>query len=190
MSLHLLQFKNKTIHAITEENGDLWFKASDICDALGYTNPHDAVKNHVHDDDLEKREGVDSLGRKNKINFINESGMYALIFGSNLPKAKEFKRWVTSEILPALRKNGAYNTNKNPSFFKTGKVACDYVTMSQIVYFVRFVERHEDTFKKINEMLKVFNCFLIESLLYHIKVYLKPIEKEYCLNEPDNFRWY
>lgn len=190
MSAHLLTFKNKIISAITEENGELWFKANDVCDALGYENPWKAVKDHVHDEDLTKREGLAQDGKNRQMSYINESGVYALIFGSNLPKAKEFKRWVTSEVLPALRKNGAYNTNKNPSFFKTGKVHCDYVTMSQIVYFVRFVDRHEDTFKKINEMLKVFNCFLIESLLYHIKVYLKPIEKEYCLNEPDNLRWY
>lgn len=85
------------------------FVALDICKALGFGNPYQAIKDHVDQDDLCKQEITDSMGRKQEVNCVNESGMYALIFGSKLPSAKRFKRWVTSEVLPAIRKNGQYS---------------------------------------------------------------------------------
>lgn len=106
--LQVLNFQDSTIQTEIDFKNNLWMCAKDLCDALGYANPRDAVKNHVHDDDVEKRDAVDSLGRKAKINYVNESGMYALIFGSKLPKAKEFKKWVTSEVLPQIRRTGTY----------------------------------------------------------------------------------
>ena len=86
------------------------FVALDICKALGFKNPWDAIKQHVDADDLCKQEITDSLNRKQEVNCVNESGMYALIFGSKLPSAKRFKKWVTSEVLPAIRKTGQYST--------------------------------------------------------------------------------
>ena len=86
------------------------FCASDVCKALGFSNPWKAVGDHVDDDDLTKREVIDSQGRKQNTNFISESGLYALIFGSKLPQAKDFKRWVTSEVLPSIRQDGGYMT--------------------------------------------------------------------------------
>ena len=94
------------------ENDTIWFCAKDVCDILGYDNPWKAVKDHIHNDDLTKREVIDSMGRTQKANFVNESGMYALIFGSKLDSAKEFKRWVTSEVLPQIRKTGQYAVPK------------------------------------------------------------------------------
>lgn len=85
------------------------FVALDICKALGFGNPYQAIKDHVDQDDLCKQEITDSMGRKQEVNCVNESGMYALIFGSKLPSAKRFKRWVTSEVLPAIRKSGQYS---------------------------------------------------------------------------------
>ena len=95
-------------------NNEPWFVGKDIATALGYDNPSKAVRDHVEDED--KKMGVqnvtpcvvDSLGRKQYPTFINESGVYSLIFGSKLPNAKKFKRWVTSEVLPTLRKTGSY----------------------------------------------------------------------------------
>ncbi len=96
-----------------------YFVANDLCNALGYEKPRNAVAQHVDEDDALKQgvstpivsHGVNT-GKTKKINMIvvNESGMYSLIFGSKLPQAKEFKRWVTSEVLPAIRKHGAYLT--------------------------------------------------------------------------------
>lgn len=84
------------------------FIAKQVCDILGFKNPWDALKNHVDSDDIFKLEMNDRLNRKQTVNCVNESGLYALIFGSKLPKAKQFKRWVTNEVLPTIRKQGYY----------------------------------------------------------------------------------
>lgn len=101
------QFNNTEIKTVIMD-GQPWFNATSITRALGYKNSHDALAKHVDTDDLAKREVIDKMGRKQKANFINESGMYALIFGSTKPQAKEFKNWVTREVLPQIRKTGGY----------------------------------------------------------------------------------
>ena len=94
-----------------DEVGLPWFNANDVCSALEFANPHKAVADHVDADDLTKREVIDTLGRQQRANFINESGLYALILGSTKETAKRFKRWVTAEVLPTIRKAGAYSTS-------------------------------------------------------------------------------
>lgn len=95
------------------------FCAMDLCKALGYKNGRDALAKHVDYPDVAKRDIGVVTGKKSdgtdavqnvEASFVNESGMYALIFGSKLPQAKEFKHWVTSEVLPSIRKHGAYMT--------------------------------------------------------------------------------
>ncbi len=84
-----------------------WFVGKDVAAALGYSNARDAIRKHVADED----KGVvkcDTLGGKQDLTIINESGLYALIFSSKLESAKRFKHWVTNEVLPAIRKNGGY----------------------------------------------------------------------------------
>ena len=85
-----------------------WFVAMDICTAIGILNAAHAVK-RLHSDDVTTNYSVvDSLGRRNETNIVNESGMYRLIFQSRKPAAKEFQRWITNEVIPALRKTGGY----------------------------------------------------------------------------------
>lgn len=99
-------------------NNEPYFVGKDVAEILGYTNPRQALKNHVDEDD----KGVskcDTPGGKQDLVIINESGMYSLVLSSKLPQAKEFKRWVTSEVLPTIRKNGMYATDElldNPDF--------------------------------------------------------------------------
>lgn len=85
-----------------------WFVGKDIAIALGYKKPNDAITTHVDIDDSVKHGLIDALGRLQETTFVNESGLYSLIFGSKLPNAKQFKRWVTSEVLPQIRKTGGY----------------------------------------------------------------------------------
>lgn len=105
-------FENKEfgqVRTIIDENNEPWFVGKDIAEILGFKNSRDAIKTHVFEED----KGVESIytpGGKQSLNVINESGLYALVFGSRLNKAKEFKRWVTSEVLPTIRKHGAYMT--------------------------------------------------------------------------------
>ena len=99
-----------TIRTIVKDN-DVWFVGKDIAEALGYSNTRDAVARHVDDED--KTSVVISDGGSNyksKTTFINESGLYSLVLSSKLPNAKKFKRWVTSEVLPSIRKHGMYAT--------------------------------------------------------------------------------
>ena len=85
-----------------------WFVGKDVADILGYAKPLDAISRHVDEDDSVKYGLTDNLGRTQNTIIINESGLYSLILSSKLPQAKEFKRWVTSEVLPAIRKKGGF----------------------------------------------------------------------------------
>ena len=107
MSNLTFAFGNITIRTIGEVETPL-LVASDICNALGYARPRDAIAQHVDPEDLTKAD-IETKGGKQTVNCVNESGLYALIFGSKLESAKRFKRWVTSEVLPAIRRNGQYN---------------------------------------------------------------------------------
>lgn len=95
-----------------EIDGEPWFVGKDVAAALGYTKERNALDKHVDKDDALKRGVTDSMGRTQQMTIINESGLYSLIFSSKLPSAKEFKHWVTSEVLPSIRKNGAYIRNQ------------------------------------------------------------------------------
>jgi len=94
------------IRTVTIEN-EPWFVGKDVATALGYSNPQKAVRDHISEEDRGVNEMDTPSGRQN-LAIINESGLYALIFGSKLESAKRFKHWVTSEVLPAIRKTGAY----------------------------------------------------------------------------------
>lgn len=101
-------FEDQQIRALTIE-GEPWFVGKDVAEVLGYSNSRKAIADHVDSED----KGVTkcyTLGGTQQIAIINESGLYSLILSSKLPKAKEFKRWVTSEVLPTIRKHGAYMT--------------------------------------------------------------------------------
>lgn len=96
-----------------EIDGTPWLVGKDVAVALGYSNPRKAIADHVDAEDQRKSDGVtirDSIGRDQNPTLINESGLYSLILSSKMPKAKAFKRWVTSEVLPAIRKTGAYES--------------------------------------------------------------------------------
>lgn len=87
------------------------FIAKQVCTILGFVNSKDAVSRHVDPEDVSKVE-IQTNGGKQLVNCVNESGLYALIVGSKLPKAKQFKRWVTNEVLPAIRKQGCYSAQE------------------------------------------------------------------------------
>ena len=91
-----------------EIDGESWLVGKDVAERLGYSNPQKAIRDHVDDDDRTVNESFTVNGTMGVL--INESGLYSLVLGSNLPNAKKFKRWVTSEVLPAIRKHGGYLT--------------------------------------------------------------------------------
>lgn len=103
-------FENKELGKVraVEHGGEPWFVGKDVAEVLGYANARDALSKHVDEEDKNTvaiRDGIQ--GNPNQT-IINESGLYSLILSSKLPRAKEFKRWVTAEVLPAIRKTGKY----------------------------------------------------------------------------------
>jgi len=102
------QFESHSVRVVTDEKGDPWFTAADVCAALEMGNARQALESHVDPEDVQKLDTL-TAGGKQSVNHINESGIYALILGSTKPEAKRFKRWVTSEVLPTLRKTGTYS---------------------------------------------------------------------------------
>lgn len=106
--VQLFNFENHEVRSLLI-NSEPWFVGRDVAEVLGYKKPENAIANHVDDDDKTTTliQGIGS-NYKSKTMIINESGLYCLVLSSKLPSAKKFKRWVTSEVLPALRKTGQY----------------------------------------------------------------------------------
>lgn len=123
---------------VLDKDGESWFVGIDVAKALGYSNPSNAIQRFVDKEDREaqyiphtQNEYV-GAPKESKTNIINESGLYSLILSSKLPTAKKFKRWVTSEVLPAIRKNGKYELLPSPNvmaddeqFLDIGKLEMD-----------------------------------------------------------------
>lgn len=121
--IQIFNFENNQVRTLNID-GQPYFVGKDVADVLGYSNTRDALNRHVEFED--KKDGVvihDSIGRQQTPTFINESGLYSLILSSKMPNAKKFKRWVTSEVLPAIVHKGVYMTDdviekviKDPDF--------------------------------------------------------------------------
>ena len=132
----LMVFSNDEFGEVrtVEINGEPWFVGKDVAKALGYSNSSKAVSIHVDDEDkqflmldiADSQNGNVPTG-KTKTAVINESGMYSLVFGSKIESAKRFKKWVTSEVLPSIRKTGEYKQEKNYDEHEKAKIEIDLV---------------------------------------------------------------
>lgn len=145
-------FVSRSVRVQLDSDKQPWFNAGDVCEALEFANPRQAVGSHVDGDDVQKLDTTDNLGRTQQANHINESGLYALIFGSTKPVAKKFKRWVTSEVLPAIRKTGAYalpqprRVAPNPAL-----VNATHVTRieSELAYTAKYMRHTRGAYNKL-----------------------------------------
>lgn len=170
-----------------ELNNEPWFVGKDVAEVLGYSNPNDALKKRVDAED----KGVakcDTLGGAQDLTIINESGLYSLILSSKLPTAKKFKRWVTSEVLPSIRKTGGYIAGQE-TMGEEELMAKAFVVAQQVLarreaelsqvkvenailqpkadYFDELVERNtltnfRETAKQLGVKQKVFVAFLLD----------------------------
>lgn len=130
---------------VVEYNGEPYFVAKEVCDILDYTNSRKAIADHVDEED----KGVtkcDTPGGKQNLTIINESGLYSLIIGSKLPEAKQFKHWVTSEVLPSIRKTGKYSARKEPDEAKLLNAKARYARELQRI---ANIETLSPTYKQI-----------------------------------------
>ncbi|MFR2834226.1 phage antirepressor KilAC domain-containing protein [Enterococcus sp.] len=112
-------------------NEEPYFVGKDVAEILGYSKPRNAISTHVDEEDKQDAPIQGDLGGKQKMTIINESGLYSLILKSKLPNAKKFKRWVTSEVLPTIRKTGSY-TNVPQSFAQALRLAADLEEKNQL----------------------------------------------------------
>ena len=134
-------FKKQEFGAIRtmEKDGEPWFVGKDVAELLGYAKPQNAIATHVDDEDktLAPIQGGCSTGTQNTI-IINESGLYSLILSSKLPSAKAFKRWITHEVIPSIRKTGGYNAD---------------ATMQSVVQTLATMQRVLEAQQEINKQL-------------------------------------
>ena len=132
-------FKNPQFGEIRtiEKDGEPWFVGRDVAEALGYAKAQNAIAVHVDDED-KGTAPIQGTAYETRATIINESGLYALIFGSKLPSAKPFKHWVTSEVLPNIRKTGGYNAD---------------ATMQSVVQTLATMQRVLEAQQEINKKL-------------------------------------
>lgn len=136
MSNEIKVFENTEFGSVRgiEINGEPWLVGKDVAKILGYSNTRDAISKHVDDED----KGVakcDTLGGVQDLTIINESGLYSLILSSKLPKAKRFKHWITSEVLPSIRKTGSYSIQQKVD---------SYMIEDSIARAKRWIEEEEE----------------------------------------------
>lgn len=105
--LDIFNYQDQQVRTIADENGEPWFVASDLAKILGLKNSRDAI-GRLDPDGVGNADIIDSLGRNQVARTVNESGLYELIFQSRVPSAQDFKRWVTREVLPSIRRTGSY----------------------------------------------------------------------------------
>lgn len=147
-------------------DGEMWFVGKDVAEALGYSNASKAVITHVDNDDkqfvmidiADSQNGNVPLGQS-KTTIINESGLYSLILSSKLPAAKEFKRWVTSEVLPSIRKHGAYMT---PETLEAAVLNPDY--LMKIAQALKDEQEKRKELEARNKQLKDTNDILVKDI--------------------------
>ncbi|ERJ82174.1 BRO family protein, partial [Peptostreptococcaceae bacterium oral taxon 113 str. W5053] len=186
----LITFENMEFGKLTviEKDGEFFFIGNEIAELLGYSNYRKAVMVHVDEED-KLRSQIGYAGQMREVTLINESGLYSLILSSKLPQAKEFKRWVTKDVLPSIRKNGGYirnqeNLSKEEILANAVLLANNLIAEKEKViedlepkakYFDELVNNHlltnfRNTAKELHIPQKVFIQFLIDKeLIYRDK---------------------
>lgn len=123
-------------------DGEPWAAAIDVAKALGYKEPQKAIRTHVDPEDKGVSK-MDTPGGNQDVVIINESGLYSLILSSKLPKARAFKRWVTSEVLPTLRKTGSYSVKPEPPMFEPKRTSVGEI--ASLLLQIRQVQKAQGT---------------------------------------------
>lgn len=176
--------------------GEVWFVGKDVAEILGYTNPSKALADHVDEEDKLNNESLSSLGQRGGW-LINESGLYSLVLSSKLPTAKQFKRWITKEVIPSIRKTGGYFAT--PKTYvealraladaeeEKERLALENEEMKPKAEFYDDVTGSSDTIE-IGEVAKVLNCGIGRNKLFDFlrkeKVLMKNnIPKQHFVDE-------
>ena len=166
-------------------NNEPWFVGKDVATALGYANPKNAVPKHVSDEDKLSTQ-IEYAGQRRTVTVINESGLYALIFGSKLESAKRFKHWVTNEVLPTIRKTGGY-VNNDELFINTYLPFADDATKMLFSSTLETVRKQNDLIKKQKDEI-LHQKEVITGLTDDVDIYkMRSIINRICKRRQGNY---
>ena len=157
-------------------DGEPWFVGKDVTEILGYKDSVNALKSHVDEED-KLRWQITTSGQRREVSVINESGLYSLILSSKLPKAKDFKHWVTAEVLPSLRKHGAYFTPE--ALYKS---LCDPKNLIEILQALADEQKRNTDLSIENAFLSVKARYYDEILNSKNNVPVTQIAKDYGMS--------
>ena len=179
----LMIFRNVEFGAIrTMKNaqGEPMFCAKDVCEALGYKKTRNAIVQHVDEYDALKQGLIDSLGRMQQTVFINESGLYALILSSKLESAKRFKRWVTSEVLPAIRKQGGYLVAKEGESEKEVMARAMEIVKTTLAKRDEQIAKLKPRAEYADSVLDSINCITTTQLAKELGMTAQELNRRLC----------
>ena len=159
----LITFENMEFGKLTvmEKDGEFFFIGKEVAEKLGYANTRDALVRHVDIDDKADVVFHDGRQRRNMVS-INESGLYSLILSSKLPQAKDFKRWVTTEVLPSIRKNGGYIKNQE-------KMSNEEILANAVLLANHLIAEKEKIIEDLEPKAKYFDELVNNNLLTNFR---------------------
>ena len=160
----LITFENMEFGKLTvmEKDGEFFFIGKEVAEKLGYARGRKAVLDHVDAEDRDEVPFQDAIGRMQKTSIINESGLYSLILSSKLPQAKEFKRWVTTEVLPSIRKNGGYIKNQE-------KMSNEEILANAVLLANHLIAEKEKIIEDLEPKAKYFDELVNNNLLTNLR---------------------
>lgn len=159
----LITFENMEFGKLTvmEKDGEFFFIGKEVAEKLGYANTRDALVRHVDIDDKADVVFHDGRQRRNMVS-INESGLYSLILSSKLPQAKEFKKWITTEVLPSIRKNGGYIKNQE-------KMSNEEILANVVLLANHLIAEKEKIIEDLEPKAKYFDELVNNNLLTNLR---------------------
>ncbi len=159
----LITFENMEFGKLTvmEKDGEFFFIGKEVAEKLGYSNTRDALVRHVDIDDKADVVFHDGRQRRSMVS-INESGLYSLILSSKLPQAKEFKKWITTEVLPSIRKNGGYIKNQE-------KMSNEEILANAVLLANHLIAQKEKIIEDLEPKAKYFDELVDNNLLTNFR---------------------
>ena len=174
----IFSFESRTVRTHADTNGELWFCATDVCDVLGYRNARDATAKHCREKGVAKRDTLTD-GGKQELVYINEPNLYRLIVKSRKPEAERFEAWVMEDVLPTIRKTGAYSTTH-----RTKVEPGSYLLTAGEVHHLHgvfcMVDMMRETLRELEPPLRLLNAPIASRVFggsHEISLFLNSLQK-------------
>lgn len=178
----IFQYQQHQLRTVIKD-GEPWFVAKDVCDVLNHSN-HKVAVTRLDEDEVSKVYLTDSLGRKQQTTIVNEAGLYSLILTSNKPEAKQFKRWVTHEVIPTIRKTGGYVANDD-LFIETYLPHADEQTKMTFKATLALVRKQNEQIEVMKPKAEYFDALVDRNLLTNFR----DTAKELHIKQSEFINW-